>query len=117
MSEDDPGRDSPVPYGRTSWRDQAPGIAVSKRGLDAVLAAVDGPVVQLDGAGSPVVDLAPPPAPTFVLSDHRDFTEAEAATLEGAVDERVSLGPEAVHADHAITIAHNYLDTDGYATY
>jgi tRNA (pseudouridine54-N1)-methyltransferase len=29
---------------------------------------------------------------------------------------RVSLGPERIHADHAIVVAHNYLDTDGYAT-
>jgi tRNA (pseudouridine54-N1)-methyltransferase len=27
------------------------------------------------------------------------------------------VGPEALHADHAVTVAHNYLDTDGFASY
>ena len=97
--------------------ESAPGIHVSKRGLADVLPELSGPLIQLHEAGSPVVDLAPPPSPTFVLSDHREFTDEEAATLDEHVDERVTLGPEAVHADHAITIAQNYLDTDGYARY
>jgi len=53
----------------------------------------------------------------FVLSDHRDFTDTETETLDERVDERVRLGPEPLHADHAITVAHNYLDTDGYQGY
>jgi len=97
----------------------SPGVFVSKRGLAEVLEAIDsdGPVVQLHEAGNPIVDLAAPAAPTFVLSDHRNFTDGEKGLLAEHVDDRVSLGPERVHADHAITVAHNYLDTDGYAHY
>ena len=99
--------------------ESSPGVSVSKRGLDDVLAALDpaGPLVQLHEDGTPVVDLAPPAEPTFVLSDHRNFTEAESATIDEYADERISLGPERLHADHAIVVAHNYLDTAGYSRY
>ncbi|HKJ57827.1 MAG TPA: tRNA (pseudouridine(54)-N(1))-methyltransferase TrmY, partial [Halobacteriales archaeon] len=65
----------------------------------------------------PVAELAPPASPTFVLSDHRDFTEAEAVVVSEHADERISLGPERIHADHAIAVAHNFLDTAGYSRY
>ena len=99
--------------------ESTPGVYVSNRGLEAVLAAVaaDGPVLQLHGDGSPVVDLAPPASPTFVLSDHRPFSETEASLLADHADERISLGPERIHADHAIAVAHNFLDTGGYSRY
>ncbi|HKJ58520.1 MAG TPA: tRNA (pseudouridine(54)-N(1))-methyltransferase TrmY [Halobacteriales archaeon] len=99
--------------------ESTPGVYVSKRGLDDVLAAVeaDGPVIQLHEDGSPVAELAPPASPTFVLSDHRDFTEAEAVVVSEHADERISLGPERIHADHAIAVAHNFLDTAGYSRY
>ena len=99
--------------------ESTPGVFVSKRGLADVLAAVDpdGPLVQLHEDGSPVVDLAPPASPTFVLSDHREFGEEEAEIVSEHADEAVSLGPERLHADHAIALAHNYLDTDGYSRY
>ncbi|MBS1263857.1 MAG: tRNA (pseudouridine(54)-N(1))-methyltransferase [Methanonatronarchaeales archaeon] len=32
-------------------------------------------------------------------------------------DERVCLGPAPIHTDHAVVLAHNYLDTGGYRTY
>ena len=99
--------------------ESTPGVFVSKRGLADVLAAVDpdGPLIQLHEDGSPVVDLAPPARPAFVLSDHREFEDDEAAVVDEHADEAVSLGPERLHADHAITVAHNYLDTDGYSRY
>jgi tRNA (pseudouridine54-N1)-methyltransferase len=50
----------------------------------------------------------------FVLSDHTDFTADEEALLTDAADRRVRLGPEILHADHAVTVAHHYLDTKGY---
>ena len=43
--------------------------------------------------------------------------EIERAVLDDAADAQVRLGPRALHANHAITVAHNFLDTDGYATY
>lgn len=99
--------------------ESTPGVHISKRGFEAVLDDVshDGVVLQLHEDGSPIIDLAPPAEPVFVLSDHHEFTDHEHALLEEAVRERVCLGPKVLHADHAITIAHNYLDTDGYAHY
>ncbi|WP_435176334.1 tRNA (pseudouridine(54)-N(1))-methyltransferase TrmY [Halorussus sp. AFM4] len=99
--------------------ESSPGVHLSKRGFEPVLeeAARDGTVVQLHEDGDPVVDVEPPADPVFVLSDHRDFADAEAELLAAAADERVRLGPELLHADHAITVAHNYLDTEGFSEY
>lgn len=97
----------------------SPGISLTRRGFEGTLAdvAADGTVVQLHEDGDPVVDTEPPTDPVFVLSDHRDFTGPERDLLDGYVDRRVSLGPRPLHANHAITVAHNYLDTDGDQSY
>jgi len=97
----------------------SPGVYLSKRGFEAVLeeAARAGTVVQLHEDGDPVVDVEPPENPVFVLSDHHDFEASEAELLDEAADQRVRLGPELLHGDHAITVAHNYLDTEGFTTY
>lgn len=93
----------------------SPGIELYRRGFDATLDAVaDGPVVQLHEEGAPVIDADIPDDPVFVLSDHRDFTDDERASLEARTDRRVRLGPERLHADHAITVVHHFLDTEGY---
>ncbi|WP_137284689.1 tRNA (pseudouridine(54)-N(1))-methyltransferase TrmY [Halorussus salinisoli] len=99
--------------------ESSPGVHVSKRGVEPVLeeAARDGTVVQLHEEGDPVVDVDPPENPVFVLSDHHDFGDEEASLLAEAADQRVRLGPELLHADHAITVAHNYLDTEGFTSY
>jgi tRNA (pseudouridine54-N1)-methyltransferase len=97
----------------------SPGVYLSKRGFEPVLeeAARGGTVVQLHEEGDPVVDVDPPENPVFVLSDHHDFESSEAELLGEAADRRVRLGPELLHADHAITVAHNYLDTEGFTSY
>jgi len=98
--------------------ESTPGIHVSKRGFEAVLdEAVSGTVVELHEDGAPLADVEPPEDPTFVLSDHRDFTEEEADLLADASDQRVRVGPEVLHADHTVTVAHNYLDTEGFEVY
>lgn len=99
--------------------ESTPGVYISKRGFEPVLeeAARRGTVVQLHEDGDPVVETEPPESPVFVLSDHHDFTDEEEHLLSSAADRRVRLGPELLHADHAITVAHNYLDTDGYTRY
>lgn len=93
----------------------SPGVTISGRDFEATIDAVarDGMVVQLHEKGVSTVDVDPPGSPVFVLSDHHDFTEAERVVLADERDLRLSLGPEAIHADHAITVAHNYLDTGG----
>ena len=97
----------------------SPGVSLTRRGVEPVLDAVasESTVVQLHEDGDPVVDIDPPEDPAFVLSDHRDFADAEADLLADAADRRVRLGPERLHADHAITVAHNYLDTAGFERY
>lgn len=101
------------------WVESTPGVAVTKQGLEATLSAADeaGLIVGLHEDGEPVTEFAPPPTATFVLSDHRSFTAEEAALIDDYADVRVSLGPTRVHADQAIVITQNYLDTDGYTRY
>src|SRR6056297_2262102 len=99
--------------------ESSPGVAISRKDFETTLseAADGGTVVQLHQDGDPIVEREPPESPVFVLSDHHDFTDEEAALLSEQADARVSLSPRALHADHAITVAHNYLDTDGFSEY
>lgn len=99
--------------------ESTPGISVSKRGFADVLDGIgDGTtLVQLHEDGDPVVEMEPPADVAFVLSDHREFTEEEVGLLDERVDAKLRLGPEAIHANHAITVAHNFLDTEGYSRY
>ncbi|NKE36339.1 tRNA (pseudouridine(54)-N(1))-methyltransferase TrmY [Natronococcus sp. JC468] len=94
----------------------SPGVELYRRGFEATLEAVadEGTVVQLHEEGDPVAETDPLEDPIFVLSDHRDFTPEETELLESAADRRLRLGPELLHADQAITVAHHWLDTDGY---
>jgi tRNA (pseudouridine54-N1)-methyltransferase len=97
----------------------SPGVSLTRRGFAATLESVAeaGTVVQLHEDGDPAVAVDPPTDPVFVLSDHNDFTADEQDHIETHADRRLSLGPEALHADHAITVAHNYLDTEGFTEY
>jgi len=97
----------------------SPGIEVYRMGLAATLdrLGADGTIVALHEDGEPANEREPPAHPVFVLSDHREFTAAEARVLDDASDVRNRLGPSVLHADHAITVAHHYCDTDGYAEF
>ena len=101
----------------------SPGVAGYRRGFEATLDHLEqtgsAPVVQLHEDGEAVTDVRPDELDNgiFVLSDHRDFTATEAAVLEAARDRRLRLGPTLLHADQAITVAHHYLDTDGYVRF
>jgi tRNA (pseudouridine54-N1)-methyltransferase len=97
--------------------ESSPGVSISRRGLAGILDELDGTVLALHEEGEPIVEREPPVEPAFVLSDHRDFTAREAELLDERADRRVRLGPERLHADHAITVAHNWLDTGGFARY
>ena len=96
-----------------------PGVHVSKRGFESVLQEVirTGTIVQLHEDGDPIVDVDPPENPAFVLSDHHDFADWEQDLIAENADHRVRVGPELLHADHTITVAHNYLDTAGFTEY
>jgi len=95
----------------------SPGVYIGRRGLDATLDRLDGRMVQLHESGDPATAVDPPGEAVFVLSDHREFAAAEADLLAERADERVRLGPERLHADQAITVAHNWLDTEGFLRY
>lgn len=99
--------------------ESSPGVTISRKDFETTLseAADGGTVVQLHQDGDPVVERDPPSNPVFVLSDHHDFTKDEATLLSKQADARVSLSPRPLHADHAITVAHNYLDTNGFSAY
>jgi tRNA (pseudouridine54-N1)-methyltransferase len=105
--------------------DVSPGVELRRMGLDATLDRVvgadgrgpDGTLVQLHEDGDPLVDADPPENPVFVLSDHHDFAPDEAASIDERAERRLRVGPELLHADHAVTVVHNWLDTDGYASY
>jgi len=105
--------------------DVSPGVELRRMGLEATLdrlldgagAATDPTLVQLHEEGDPLVEAAPPTDPVFVLSDHNDFTDAERDLLGDRADRRVRVGPELLHADHTVSVVHNWLDTDGYAAY
>ncbi|MFC7185549.1 tRNA (pseudouridine(54)-N(1))-methyltransferase TrmY [Halorubrum yunnanense] len=107
--------------------DVSPGVELRRMGLEATLdrlldgsgagATADPTLVQLHEDGDPLVDAAPPADPVFVLSDHRDFTEREEELLAERAERRIRVGPELLHADHAVSVVHNWLDTDGYDSY
>ena len=97
----------------------SPGVYVGSGGFERAVdeASAAGELLVLHEDGDPVVDVDPPTDAAFVLSDHHDFTDDEAETLREAGARQVSVGPRALHADHAITVAHNYLDTEGFRRY
>lgn len=97
--------------------DVSPGVELYRMDLADTLDALEGTLVQLHEDGEPTVDSEPPADPVFVLSDHSEFADREAELLAERADARLRLGPEAIHADHAIAVAHNFLDTDGYTSY
>ncbi len=97
--------------------ESTPGVYLSRRGFADVLDSVSGTVIQLHEDGTPLSESEVPEHPTFVLSDHHDFTEREGELLSERGAERLSVGPEALHANHAITVVHNWLDTGGFESY
>jgi len=99
--------------------ESSPGVEIRRFGFAGAIDWLGdrGTIVHLHEDGQPIVDWEPPADPVFVLSDHRDFTAEELDVLGDAAADRIRLGPRPIHADHAITVAHNYLDTDGYGRY
>jgi tRNA (pseudouridine54-N1)-methyltransferase len=95
----------------------SPGVFLRRGGLTETLESLENPVYQFHQDGTPATALAPPANPVFVLSDHRDFQPADERALAAVREDRVTLGPTALHADQAITVAHNWLDTGGFDEY
>jgi len=97
----------------------SPGVELYRMDFESTLAAVasDATVVELHEDGEPLAEASTPENPVFVLSDHHDFTDEEAEALAATADRRLRVGPEILHADHTISVVHNWLDTAGYQSY
>jgi len=91
----------------------SPGITLTRVGLADTLDGLEGTILRLGADGRSVEEVDPPSDPVFALSDHREFTEAERALLDDVADGTISLGPETIHTDQAIAVAHNWLDRTG----
>lgn len=90
-----------------------PGVYVSGTGLEEALAALPPPIVLLAEDGEDLRGAALGADASFVLSDHRDLTDAERTIVVAKADAVVSVGPSPVQADHVIAIVHNELDRRG----
>ncbi len=88
----------------------SPGIYARRQGVAETLDIAGGVGIRLSPMGDRLSTDAVPVDPTFILSDHLDFTDAEQERIDGHVDRTASLGPKAVHGNHAIAIAHNICD-------
>ena len=87
-----------------------PGVYVSGLDFPRVLMQLRGPFVLLKEDGEDIRKKPLPGDPTFVLSDHLDFTPDEEALLMSRDPLVVSLGPRSLHSNQCITIVHNELD-------
>lgn len=89
------------------------GVSLVRMGLDGTLSEVQkkSQIYRLHPDGAAKSDVSPPESPAFVLSNHREFESEDAETIEEYADGEICLGPKAIHADHAIAVTHNWLDT------
>lgn len=99
--------------------ESTPGVSIRRMGFAETVEKLktETAPIRLHETGTPIVDIDPPDDPLFVLSDHHSFTNDESDQLNDVTEHQVRVGPVILHADHAITIAHNYLDTSGYEKY
>lgn len=97
----------------------SPGVKLYRMDTRSTVEAVaeQSAVIQLHESGTPITDVDMPQSSAFVLSDHQRFTTEEQEVLDEVVEKKISVGPKAIHANHAITVVHNYLDTERYRQY
>lgn len=95
-----------IPVGNT-YREVSPGVSVRKGGLESLIR--DHSCGLLDEGGVDVRDPGIGDFPeVFILSDHQNFSPEEKVLLQDLP--RYSLGPEVLHADHAIVLLWNEID-------
>ncbi len=97
----------------------SPGVELYRMDFESTLESVarDGTIIELHEEGESLIEAEPPADPVFVLSDHQEFTDSEAAVLADTAERRLRVGPEILHADQTMTVVHNWLDTAGYRRY
>ncbi len=89
----------------TAFRESTRGVFVRQGGLERLIAEY--PFAVLDEAGEDLRKAAFLPE-NYLLSDHLDFTGEELELVSGCP--KFSVGPLALHADHAITLMLNEHD-------
>lgn len=94
-----------VPAG-SLFREVTPGVSVRKGGLETILQELQCGV--LDEGGTDVRKEPGDLPEAFILSDHHNFTLEEEDLIRDLP--RYSLGPEVLHADHAIVLLLNEID-------
>lgn len=96
-----------------------PGIELRTHGLEPTLTdrLNSDPVYVLQEDGTPIDTVSVPDEAGFVLADHENFTPSERDCFADHSVETVRFGPTVVHTDHAVTIAHHWLDTQGYTRF
>lgn len=95
-----------IPAGNI-FREVSPGIQVRKGGIDRILAEHSCGI--LDEGGVDIRNVVSGEFPeVFILSDHQNFTPVEEELLRDLP--RFSLGPQVLHADHAIVLLWNEID-------
>lgn len=97
----------------------SPGVYLTAKGFEGTIDALPDATAlyQLHEDGDPIADANVPADAVFVLSDHREFAEGEESVLADRRVRRLSVGPAAIHANQAITVVLNWLDTDGFESY
>jgi tRNA (pseudouridine54-N1)-methyltransferase len=90
----------------------SPGIYISNNDLQSVIDhySKKSKLIHLDETGEDISNLQPQDDCTFILSDHKDFSDEELNKINEYSTKTISLGPLSLHADQCITIIHNYLD-------
>ncbi|WP_319579532.1 tRNA (pseudouridine(54)-N(1))-methyltransferase TrmY [uncultured Methanospirillum sp.] len=95
-----------IPAG-SLFREVTPGVSVRKAGLETLLGEHRFGV--LDEAGTDIRNAGVKDLPEgFLLSDHQNFTPEEELLIRDLP--RYSLGPQILHADHAIVLLYNEID-------
>ena len=94
-----------LPAGALS-REVTPGVSVRKAGIETLLTEYRCGI--LDEHGTDVRKASGDFPDLFILSDNRNFTPEEEAALGDLP--KYSLGPQVLHADHAIVLLWNEID-------
>ena len=92
--------------------DVSSGVSIVRMGLEGTLDSLraGSTIYRLHAEGEPIRETEIAEDPVFVLSNHESLAETDAELLAQYGDHRVSLGPESIHADHAIAVANNWMD-------
>ena len=90
----------------------SPGIYISRRSFEDVVKdlASRSRIMYLKEDGTDIRNADLTGDMTFILGDNRDLTEEEESIVLAMNPEKVCIGPNSLHADHCIIVAHNEID-------